>query len=128
MTDTPKTLQEAVTYFADREVCFQEMLAVKWPDGKITCPTCGCEKVGVVGSRQLWVCRECGRQFSIRVGTIFEDSALPLHHWLIAIWCVANGDDVSSIALGKALKVTQKTAWLLLYRIRIARQLTHKRM
>lgn len=126
--DLPKTLIDAVTYYRDPKTCFETMLAVKWPDGKITCPKCGGDKIGVIATRDIYSCHSCGRQFSLRVDTIFGDSKLPLGHWLVAVWCVATGDEISSPVLARALAVTQKTAWFLLNRIRLARQLTHKRV
>lgn len=125
MTDTPKSLIDAVRYFSDGKVCFETMLAVKWPDGKIACPKCGCEKVGVVRSRGLLQCKsvECRKQFSVKVGTIFEDSPLGLDKWFVAVWCIANAKNgISSCELGRALGVTQKTAWLMLHRVRLAMQ------
>lgn len=123
MNDTPQTLIEAVRYYADRQVCFETMLAVKWPDGKVTCPKCDGDKIGVVASRQLLQCKaaDCRKQFSVKVGTIFEDSPLPLGHWFAAVWCIANAKNgISSCELGRALGVQQKTAWFMLHRIRLA--------
>lgn len=126
--EAPKTLLDACRYYADHKVCFETMLAVKWPDGKIVCPKCGGDAVGKIETRQLFVCRTCRSQFSIKVGTIFEDSAVPLGSWLVAVWCIATGDEVSSAVLADAIGVTQKTAWSMQNRIRVARQLTHKRI
>lgn len=123
MTDTPQTLLEAVRYFSDLRVCFDEMLRVKWPDGKVTCPKCGGEQVGVVKSRLLLQCKvaDCRKQFSVKVGTIFEDSPLGLDKWLVAVWCIANAKNgISSCELARALGVTQKTAWFMLHRVRMA--------
>ena len=128
MTDTPQTLLEAVRYYSDPKVCFETMLMVKWPDGQITCPKCGGESVGVIRSRSLYSCRECRTQFSARLGTIFEDSPVSVCKWFVAAWCVANGDAISSPKLAEVIGVTQKTAWSMLNRIRVARQLTHKRV
>jgi len=123
MTDTPETLVTAVTYFSDPKVCFEAMLGVKWPDGKITCPKCHGEEVGVITSRQLLQCKnkDCRKQFSVKVGTIFEDSPLPLQKWFVGIWLIANAKNgISSCELGRALGTTQKTAWFMLHRIRLA--------
>lgn len=123
MPDTPQTLLEAVTYFADAKVCFETMLTVKWPDGKVCCPKCGSDKVGVVRSRSLLQCKatDCRKQFSVKVGTIFEDSPLPLQQWFVAVWCIANAKNgISSCELSRALGVQQKTAWFMLHRIRLA--------
>jgi transposase-like protein len=123
MTDTPQTLLDAVRYYSDPKVCFETMLAVKWPDGKITCPKCGGESVGVIRSRSMLQCKvkECRKQFSVKVGTIFEDSPLGLDKWFVAVWCIANAKNgISSLELGRALGVTQKTAWFMLHRVREA--------
>ena len=123
MTDTPKTLMEAVGYFADPAVTFKAMLAAKWPDGKIACPKCSGEAVGVIASRSMLQCKakDCRKQFSCKVGTIFEDSPLGLDKWFVAVWCIANAKNgISSCELGRALGVTQKTAWFMLHRIRLA--------
>lgn len=121
--ELPKTLVEAVEYYSDPKVCFAEMLPVKWPDGKPTCPKCGSQNVGVVTSRSLLQCREagCRKQFSVKVGTIFEDSPIALQKWFVAIWCVANDKNgISSCELARALGVSQKTAWFMLHRVRLA--------
>jgi len=123
MTDTPQTLLEAVRYYSDAKVCFETMLSANWPDGKVVCPTCGSDKVGVIRSRQKLQCKVtgCRKQFSVKVGTIFEDSPLGLDKWFVAVWCIANAKNgISSMELGRALGVTQKTAWFMLMRIREA--------
>ena len=123
MTDTPTTLLEAVTYFADKAVCFKHMLAAKWPDGKIACPKCQGEQIGVITSRSMLQCKAkgCRKQFSVKLDTIFEDSPLPLSSWFVAVWCIANAKNgISSCELARALGVTQKTAWFMLHRIRLA--------
>jgi transposase-like protein len=125
MTDTPKTLLQAVQYFADPKVCFEQMLKAKWPDGPPTCPKCGGDKVGVIKSRSLLQCKsvDCRKQFSVKVGTIFEDSPLPLQQWFVAVWCIANAKNgISSLELSRALGVRQPTAWFMLHRIRLAMQ------
>jgi transposase-like protein len=123
MTDNPKTLLEAVRYYSDLKTCFETMIAVKWPDGKITCPKCGGDAIGVIRSRSMLQCKAkgCRKQFSAKVGTIFEDSPLGLDKWFVAAWCIANAKNgISSLELGRALGVTQKTAWFMLHRIREA--------
>lgn len=127
--EAPKTLLDACRYYADPKVCFQTMLAVRWPDGKVTCPKCGGDNVGVITSRSLLQCRakDCRKQFSVKVDTIFEDSLAPMSAWLVAVWCVATGDTISSPMLAEAVGVTQKTAWSMQNRIRIARQLSHRK-
>lgn len=121
MTDLPKSLIEAVAYFADPKVCFEQMLSVKWPDGKPICPKCGHDGAWIIRTRAILDCKKCRKTYSVKVGTIFEDSPLPLQKWFVAIWCVANAKNgISSCELGRALGVTQKTAWFMLHRVRLA--------
>lgn len=125
MEDMPETLLDAVRYYTDPKVCFETMIEVKWPDGKIACPKCGCDAIGVITSRSMLQCKakECRKQFSVKTGTIFEDSPLGLDKWFVAVWCIANAKNgISSMELGRALGVTQKTAWFMLHRIRCAMQ------
>ncbi len=122
-TECPKTLVEAVRYFSDPKVCFEAMLAVKWPDGKICCPKCNGDKIGVITSRSMLQCKskDCRKQFSVKVDTIFEDSPLGLDKWFVAVWCIANAKNgISSCELARALGITQKTAWFMLHRVRLA--------
>jgi len=119
---TPKTLQEALTYFANANTCIQFLAARRWPKGAV-CPTCGGKKVRFLATRRIWECKakHPKRQFSIKVGTIFEDSALPLSKWLVAIWMVANcKNGISSYEIHRALGITQKSAWFVLHRIHLA--------
>lgn len=124
MTDiTPQTLLDAVRYYTDPKVCFETMIRVKWPDGKVVCPKCGHGEVYIIAMRSLLQCKSktCKKQFSVKVGTIFEDSPLGLDKWFVATWYIANcKNGVSSHELGRALGVTQKTAWFMLHRIREA--------
>lgn len=119
----PQTLIEAVKHFADADVCFDYMCNLKWPDGKITCPKCGGDKIGRIATRRLLKCnvKSCQKQFSAKVGTIFEDSPLPLSSWFVAVWCAANFKvGISSCELARSLGITQKSAWFMLHRIRLA--------
>jgi transposase-like protein len=123
-SDFPQTLVEAVRYFADKQVAFDFMVKLRWPD-KVKCPCCQSEDVSFISTRKIWKCKHCTEkgQFSVRVGTIIEDSALPLDKWLVAIWMIANAKNgVSSYEVHRALGVTQKTAWFMLQRIRLAMQ------
>ncbi len=125
MSAKPKTLQQAIIHFANPDNCLAFMVSVRWPDGTVVCPTCGREDVVFLQNQRKWQCKSVHtkRQFSAKVGTIFEDSALPLDKWLIAIWMVANcKNGVSSYEVGRALGVTQKSAWFMLHRIRLAMQ------
>src|SRR6185312_6508805 len=124
MTDGfPQTLMEAVTYFADPNRCHEYMKSIKWPDGRISCPQCGGLEVGEIKSRRMFQCKAkgCRKQFSVKVGTIFEDSPLPLQKWFVAVWSITNAKNgISSCELGRAIGVTQKSAWFMLHRIRLA--------
>lgn len=121
----PKTLFEAVPYFTDQDNCLNFLAGRRWPDGVATCPRCGSTNVGFIASRRVWQCktRHPLAQFSIKVGTIFEDSPLGLDKWLPALWMIGNAKNgISSWELHRALGVTQKTAWFMLHRIRLAVQ------
>jgi transposase-like protein len=118
----PKTLMEAVRYFADADRTLAMAVSLRWPNG-VHCPTCGRTDVRFLATRRLWECKEKHpkKQFSVKVGTIFEDSPLPLDKWFVAIWSVANcKNGISSYELSRATGVTQKSAWFMLHRIRIA--------
>ena len=119
----PETLTEAVKYFADVDRALNFMASVRWPDGKVVCPCCGKSNAAFLTTRRLWKCRDCHKQFSVKVGTIFEDSALGFDKWLPAFWMIVNAKNgISSCELARALGVTQKTAWFMLHRIRLAMQ------
>lgn len=118
---TPKTLHDATVYFADPDNCLRYLASRRWPDGIVKCPTCGSENVSFVASRRLWQCktRHAKCQFSIKVGTIFEDSPIPLNKWLMAMWLIANcKNGVSSYEIHRDIGVSQKSAWFMLHRIR----------
>jgi transposase-like protein len=116
------TLQEAIKHFADPDTCFLLMCDVRWPDG-VSCPRCQCRELSFISTRRLWKCKGCKKQFSVKVGTIMEDSPICLDKWLVAIWMIANAKNgISSYEIHRALGVTQKTAWFLLHRIRLAMQ------
>lgn len=120
----PETLLEAVQFFADEDVALQFVANLRWPTGEQTCPRCGVEDTHYfLASRRVWKCKGCKRQFSVKVGTIFEDSPISLSKWLPAMWMLANcRNGISSYELARALGVTQKTAWFMLHRIRLAMQ------
>lgn len=121
--ELPETLSEAVQYFADKERAFAFMCSLRWPDGKICCPKCGNERVSFLSTRKVWKCLECKKQFSAKVGTIFEDSALGYDKWFPAFWMIVNAKNgISSCELARAVGVTQKSAWHMLHRIRLAVQ------
>lgn len=124
MKQEPRTLIEAVRYFADQDVSLKHMVELRWPNG-VACPTCGRTDVRFLATRRLWECKEkhARKQFSAKVGTIFEDSAISLDKWFVAIWVVANcKNGISSYEMGRSLGVTQKTAWHMNHRIRLAMQ------
>ena len=120
----PTTLIEAVRYFSDRDRALALLVAIRWPDG-VACPTCGTKQVSFLSTRRLWKCsqKHDRRQFSIKVGSIFEDSPLPLDKWLVAMWLIVNcKNGISSYEVGRDLNVTQQTAWFMMHRIRRAMQ------
>ncbi len=121
----PKTLREAIMFFAGYENCRKAVEAIRWPDGIIRCPTCGSEHVTYLETQRRWKCygKHPKAQFSLKVGTIFEDSAIGLEKWLPALWLLTNcKNGISSYELARALGVTQKTAWFMLSRLRLALQ------
>src|SRR5687768_3980029 len=104
----PQTLQEATAYFAVEQNAFEFAVALRWPTG-VFCPFCQSPENSFISTRRVWKCKGCRRQFSVRVGTIFEDSPLPLGKWLMVIWLVSNcKNGVSSYEIHRALEVTQK--------------------
>ncbi len=116
----PDNLQEVIRYFSDPDVCVEFLAAVRWPDGA-QCPACESKRHSYIKTRRIWKCRECGRQFSVKLGTVFEDSPIPLDKWMCAVWLAVNcKNGVSSWELHRDLKVTQKSAWFMLGRIRLA--------
>ena len=124
MSNEPRTLGEAIRYFSDPDVCLDFMVSLRWPNG-VACPTCGSIDPRFISTRRLWECKSkhAKRQFSIKVGTIFEDSPIGLDKWLAAIWMIANAKNgVSSYEISRSIGVTQKTAWFMLHRIRLAMQ------
>jgi len=118
----PTSLQEAIVYFADPANCREYLVARRWPDG-VTCPRCQSKNVLFLEKYNRWHCREGhdAPQFTLKTGTIFEESPIPLAKWLTAMWQIVNcKNGVSSYEIGKALKVTQKSAWFMLQRLRLA--------
>jgi transposase-like protein len=121
----PETLQEAILYFGDKERAHAFLVQKRWPSGNVQCPVCWSDEVTFIASRRVWNCRHCqpNKQFSIKVGTIMEDSPIGLDKWLSALWLIANAKNgISSYEIHRSLGVTQKTAWFLLHRIRLALQ------
>ncbi|MGH2865325.1 MAG: IS1595 family transposase [Solirubrobacteraceae bacterium] len=116
----PQSLLEAILYFSDLDVATEYVAKLRWPHGPV-CPRCGCMEYSYLTTRRVWKCKACKKQYSVKVGTIFEDSPLGLGKWLPAVWLAANSKNgISSHELGRALGVTQKSAWFMLHRIRLA--------
>lgn len=125
MASDPKTLREAIIYFSDYANCRKAVEAIRWPDGVVKCPRCGSDKVTYLENARVWKCYGAHpkAKFSLKVGTIFEDSAVGFEKWLPALWLLTNcKNGISSYELGRALGVTQKTAWFMLSRLRLALQ------
>ena len=121
----PTTLIEAIRYYSDTDTGLEFLSMLRWPDGAVICPNCSSPEVRFLSTRKLWECKSkhAKRQFSIKVGTIFEDSPIGLDKWLPACWMIFNDKNgVSSHEMARALGVTQKTAWFMLQRIRLAMQ------
>ncbi len=117
----PVTLQQAIVYFSDADRAFDYAKWLRWPDDKVTCPRCDSDSNSFVKTRKLWFCNGCKKQFTLKVGTVFEDSALGLDKWMTAFWMLVNcKNGISSYELHRALGVSQKSAWFMLHRIREA--------
>jgi transposase-like protein len=120
--ETPKTLIEAVTFFNETKNAIEYLASRRWPKG-VVCPYCEQDQPMFLETRLIWKCRKCRKQFSVKVGTIFEDSAISLGKWLVVTWQLVNcKNGVSSYEIAKAIGVTQKSAWFMLQRIRKAMQ------
>ncbi len=118
----PKTLQQAMQYFSEEQVCIDTVAALRWPDGPV-CPACGHKEHYYLKTQRRWKCKDCHKQFTVKLGTIFEDSAVSLTKWLPALWLLVNcKNGISSYELAKDLAVTQRTAWFMLHRLRKALQ------
>jgi len=123
--ETPKTLREAIVYFSDAENCRQFMVEIRWPDGVVRCPYCNSDAVSYLEKAKLYYCKakHAKQKFSLKIGTIFEDSPISLEKWLPAFWLLSNcKNGVSSYEVARALGVTQKSAWFMMHRIRFAMQ------
>jgi transposase-like protein len=121
--DLPTTLQKAIKFFSDDLTCIKFIASRRWADGKAVCPKCESTNNTFMESRKVWQCKnkECKKQFSIKVGTIFEDSPIGLDKWLTAMWLIVGAKNgISSYEIHRAIGVTQKTAWFMMHRIRTA--------
>src|SRR5437762_12835760 len=124
MKPEPTSLQEAILYFANPDNCVDYVAIRRWPNG-VVCPGCGATKISFNAKRRTWKCgsHHPKREFSVKVGTIYEDSPIPLDKWLMATWMLTNcKNGVSSYEIARDVKVTQKSAWFMLQRIRLAMQ------
>jgi hypothetical protein len=123
MSASPKTLQEAILYFADYENCRRFMIELRWADGKVRCPQCGSDKVSYLANAKLYKCYgdHPKQKFSLKVGTIFEDSPIGLDKWFAGLWLIVNcKNGISSYEIGRDLGISQKSAWHLAHRLRFA--------
>src|SRR5882762_10045052 len=121
----PQTLHEAIKYFAKADNAFKFLKSIRWPDGVVKCPRCGSTEVFFLSTRKIWKCKSKHekQQFSVKVGTVLEDSPIALDKWLCAFWLIANcKNGISSYELAKDIGITQKSAWFMLHRIRLAMQ------
>jgi transposase-like protein len=119
--ETPQTLQAAIKHYADEQVCIDTVASLRWSDGKPTCPACQKQDHYYLKTQKRWKCKECGRQFSVKLGTIFEDSPITLDKWMIALWMLINcKNGISSYEVGRDLGITQKSAWFVMHRLRLA--------
>lgn len=126
MTDTPTTLQQAIKYFSDADTCEAYMRKIRWHDGVPQCPKCGAKgkRIGEITTRRILKCKDCKKQFSSRVGTVFESSKIPLDKWFLAVWLIANcKNGISSYEIARDIGVRQATAWFMLHRIRAAMEI-----
>src|SRR6267378_5523260 len=116
----PKTLRDAIRHFSDEQVCIDTVAALRWPNGPV-CPKCGNGEHYYLATQKRWKCKKCSKQFSVKVGTIFEDSPIPLDKWLAALWMLVNcKNGISSYEIARDLGITQKSAWFVLQRLRLA--------
>jgi transposase-like protein len=121
--DSPGTLLQAIRYFTDFENCRRFMMGLRWPNGNVTCPRCGSDHIVYLAKVRVWKCygKHASPTFSLKTGTIFEDSPLGLDKWIAAVWLVVNcKNGVSSYEIARHLGVTQKSAWFMGHRIRRA--------
>src|SRR5438034_6097772 len=121
----PETLHDAIKYFANEDHALDFMKSIRWPDGVVKCPRCGSANVSFLSTRRIWKCKSAHekQQFSVKVGTVLEDSPIGLDKWLCGFWLIANAKNgISSYELHRSIGVTQKTAWFILHRIRLAMQ------
>jgi transposase-like protein len=118
----PESLQEAVTYFSDAEKAHKWAVALRWPNG-IECPRCAHKEHSYISTRRMWYCKGCKKQFTVKVGSIFEDSALGMDKWMLAVWLIVTcKNGISSYEIASHVDITQKSAWHMMHRVRKAVQ------
>jgi transposase-like protein len=121
--EKPKTLQQAIQHYSDEQVCIDAVAKMRWPDGVPVCPACGHKDHYYLKSQRRWKCKECYKQFTVKLGTVFEDSPISLTKWLPALWMLCNcKNGISSYELARDLGVSQKAGWFMLQRLRLALQ------
>jgi transposase-like protein len=121
--DTPKTLQQAIRHYSDEQVCIDAVAKMRWKDGIPVCPACGHKEHYYLKTQRRWKCKDCHKQFTVKLGTVFEESPLSLTKWLPALWMLVScKNGISSYELAAALGVSQKAAWFMLQRLRLALQ------
>jgi transposase-like protein len=119
--EVPETLTQAIAFFSDPQRAFEAAVEFRWPGGNVTCPRCEQAKFSFIKTRRIWFCYVCKKQFTVKVGTVMEDSPLGLDKWMSAIWMLANcKNGISSYELAKNLGIRQQSAWFMLHRIREA--------
>lgn len=121
--ESPRTLQDAIVHFHEYENCKKFMMELRWPDGVVRCPHCGSEKVTYLQNARVWKCyaKHDRPRFSLKTGTIFEDSPIGLDKWIAAVWLVVNcKNGISSYEVARDLGVSQKSTWFMAHRIRFA--------
>src|SRR5437762_8170106 len=118
----PKTLQLAIKHYSDEQVCIDALARLRWPDGPV-CPACGHKEHYYLKTQKRWKCKECYKQFTVKLGTVFEDSPIPLQKWLPALWMLTNcRNEVSSYEIARNLGISQKADWFMLQRLRFGLQ------
>jgi transposase-like protein len=117
----PETLQEVIKHFSDEAICINFIASLRWVDGVAICPRCENTSTSFLSTRNVWKCKACKKQFSVKVGTIFEGSNISLDKWICGIWLITNAKNgISSYEIHRAIGITQKSAWFMLHRIRAA--------
>jgi transposase-like protein len=121
--ETPKTLQQAIQYYSDEQVCIDAVAEMRWPNGVPVCPACRYKGHYYLKTQKRWKCKACHKQFTVKLGTVFEDSPISLTKWLPALWMLCNcKNGISSYELSRDLGVSQKAAWFMLQRLRLGLQ------